>query len=104
MQQQEAARKREEKTRMDVLKCATDKKFRHLCRTKSVDEKLFKEQKTVEQHTVELTTFHPEASSGKGNERKYEKAHEFMEKKYVTAKYEKLVTAKCEKYKSDKSQ
>ena len=34
----------------------------------------------VEQQTVELT-FRQEASSGKGNERHYEIAHEFMKKK-----------------------
>ena len=81
LQQHEAAPKRAKKTRMAALKCATQKKFRHLCRTKSIDEKLFKEQKTVEQQAVKLTTFHPEASSGKRNERRYEKAHEFMKKK-----------------------
>ena len=43
----------------------------------------------AEQHTVELTTFRPEVSSGKRNERQYEKAYEFMKKKKVTAKYEK---------------
>ena len=31
--------------------------------------------------TVELTTFRPDASSGKRNERQYEKGHEFMKKK-----------------------
>ena len=62
LQQQEAASKRAEKTRMTAPKCATEKKFRHLCRTKSVDEYQFKEQKTVEQQTVELTTFRPEGS------------------------------------------
>ena len=30
---------------------------------------------------LELTTFRPEASSGKRNERQYEKEHEFMKKK-----------------------
>ena len=40
MQQQEAAVKRAEKTRMAARKCATEKKFRHLCRTKSIDVKL----------------------------------------------------------------
>ena len=35
----------------------------------------------AEQQTVELTTFHPEASSGKRNERQYEKAQGFMKKK-----------------------
>ena len=61
MEQQEAAPKRAEKTRIAALKCATDKKFRHLCRTKSIDEKEFRKQQTVEQQTVELTTFRPEA-------------------------------------------
>ena len=61
LQQQEAAPRSSEKTRMAAPKCATEKKFRHLCSTKSIDEKLFKEQKTVEQQTVELTTFRPEA-------------------------------------------
>ena len=41
----------------------------------------FKEQQTVEQQAEELTTFRPEASSGKRNERQYEKAHEFMKDK-----------------------
>ena len=59
-----------------------------------MDVEYFKEQQTVEQQKEELTTFRPEASSGKRNERQYEKAHEFMEKKRVTAKRE--------KYKSDK--
>ena len=35
----------------------------------------------VEEETVELTTFRPEASSGKRNERQYDKAHKFMKKK-----------------------
>ena len=39
LQQQEAAPKRAEKTRMAAPKCATEKKFRHLCRTKSIDVK-----------------------------------------------------------------
>ena len=81
LQQQEVAPKRSEKTRMAAPKCATEKKFRHLCRTKSIDVLLFKMEKTVEQQTVELTTFRPEDSSGKRNERQYGKAHEFMEKK-----------------------
>ena len=34
---QEAAPKRAEKTRMAAPKCGTEKKFRHLCRTKSID-------------------------------------------------------------------
>ena len=33
-----------------------------------------------EQQTVELRTFHLQASPGKKNERHYEKAHEFMKK------------------------
>ena len=37
LQQQEAAPKRAEKTRMAAPKCATDKKLWHLCRTKSID-------------------------------------------------------------------
>ena len=81
LQQQEAAPKRAEKTRMAVPKCATEKKFRHLCRTKSIDEKEFKKQQSVEQQTVELTTFRQQASSGKTNERQYEKADKFMKKK-----------------------
>ena len=39
LQQQEAAPKRAEKTRMAAPKCATQKKFWHLCRTKSIDVK-----------------------------------------------------------------
>ena len=42
---------------------------------------ILKSDTRVEQQTVELTTFRPEASSGKRNERQYEKAHEFMKKK-----------------------
>ena len=80
LQQQEAAPTRPEKTRMASPKCTTENKFRHLYRTKSIDVLLFKEQKTVEQQKVELTTFRPEASSGKRNERQYDKAHEFMKK------------------------
>ena len=78
LQQSEAAPKRAEKTRMAAPKCATDKKSRHLCSTKSIEVYKFKEQQTVEQQTVDLTTLRPEASSGKRNERQYEKAHEFM--------------------------
>ena len=37
MQQQEAALERAEKTRMAARMCATEKKFRHLCRTESID-------------------------------------------------------------------
>ena len=80
LQQQEAAPNRPEKTRMASPKCTTEKKFRHLCRTKSIDV-LLKEQKTVEQQKVELTTFRQQASSGKRNERQYDKGHEFMKKK-----------------------
>ena len=36
-QQQDAVRKRAEKARMAALKCASEKKFRHLRRTKSID-------------------------------------------------------------------
>ena len=81
LQQQEAAPKRAEKTRMAAPKCATEKKFWHLCRTKSIDDFFFQEQKTVEKQTVDLTTFRPEASSGKRNERQNKKAHELMKKK-----------------------
>ena len=61
LQKQDEAPKRAEKTRMAARKCAKEKKFRHLCRTKSIDEKEFKKQQTVEQQTVELTTFRQEA-------------------------------------------
>ena len=81
LQEKEAAPKRAENTRMAARNCATQKKFWHLCRTKSIDEFKFKEQKTVKQQIVELTTFRPEASSGKRNERQYGKAHELMKKK-----------------------
>ena len=37
LQQLEAAQKRAEKTRMAAPKCATDKKFKYICRTKSID-------------------------------------------------------------------
>ena len=37
LQQQEAALERAEKTGMAARKCATEKKFQHLCRTKSID-------------------------------------------------------------------
>ena len=37
LQQQEAALKRAEKTRIAARNCATEKKFRPLCRTKSID-------------------------------------------------------------------
>ena len=37
LKQQEASPKRAEKTRMAARKCATEKKFRHFCRTKSID-------------------------------------------------------------------
>ena len=78
MQEHEAARKSSEKTRMAAPKCATERKVRHLCRTKSIDLIIFKEQKTVEQQPLDLTTFRSEASSGKRNERQYEKAHEII--------------------------
>ena len=81
MKQQKAASKRAIKSTMAAPKCATEKKFRHLCSTESIDEILFKEQKTVEQQTVELTTFRPEASSVTRNERYYEKVHELLKKK-----------------------
>ena len=38
LQQKVAAPEHAEKTRMAERKCATEKKFRHLCRTKSIDE------------------------------------------------------------------
>ena len=37
LKQQKAAPKRAEKTTMAASKCAAMKKFRHLCRTKSID-------------------------------------------------------------------
>ena len=80
MQQQVAAPKRAEKTRLAATKSAREKKFRHLCRTKYIDVLLLKEQKTVGQK-VEITTFRAEGSSGKRNERQYEKAHELMKRK-----------------------
>ena len=80
LKQQESAPKRAEKTTMAAPKGATEKRFRHLCRTKCIDVQEFKEQ-TEHQQTVELTTFRPEASSGKRNERQDEKAHGFQEKK-----------------------
>ena len=67
MKEEKAAPKREEKTEMAAQKCATEKKFRDLCRTKSIDVKIFKEQQTEEQHTVEFTTFRSQASSGRKN-------------------------------------
>ena len=66
---------------MAAPKYATQKNFRHLCRTKSIDVEEFKEQNTVEKRTVDLTMFCPEASAGKRNERQYEKAHEFVKRK-----------------------
>ena len=80
-QQQEAAPKRAEKTRMAARKCSKEKNLRHLCRTKFIDVYLFKDEKTVEQQTVELTTFRWETSSGKRNERQYDISHEFIKKK-----------------------
>ena len=85
LKKQEAAPKRAEKTTMATPKCATEKKFLHLCSTKSIDVYKFKEQERVGKQTVELTTFRPDASSGKGNEGQHEEAHHFMKKK-VTAK------------------
>ena len=38
LKQQKAAPKCAEKTKMGAQKCATEKKFRHLCRRKSIDE------------------------------------------------------------------
>ena len=69
IKQQKAAPKRAEKTTMAAKKCAKEKKFQHLCRTKSIDVKYFKEQQTDEQQTVKLTTFRPQASSNRRNER-----------------------------------
>ena len=46
-----------------------------------IDVLLLKEQKMVEQQKVEITTFRADASSGKRNERQYEKVHELMKKK-----------------------
>ena len=37
LQQQEVAPERTENTRMAALKCATQKKLRHFCRTKSIE-------------------------------------------------------------------
>ena len=39
LKQKEAPPKRAEKTTMAAPKCATEKKFRHLCRTKSINLK-----------------------------------------------------------------
>ena len=39
LKQQKAARKCAQKTTMAAQKCATEKKLRHLCRTKSIDVK-----------------------------------------------------------------
>ena len=39
LKQQKAAPKRAEKTTMAAAKCATEKKFRHLCRTKRIKVK-----------------------------------------------------------------
>ena len=60
LKQHEAAPKRAEKMSMAAQKSATEKKFRHLCRTKSFDVLKFKEEKRVEEQTVELKTFRPE--------------------------------------------
>ena len=80
LQQQETAPKRAENRRMAAQKCATQKKFRYLCRTKVLTNNNLKSETRVEQQTVELTTFRPEASSGKRNKRQYEEAHVFMKK------------------------
>ena len=104
LKQQKAALKREEKTTMAAQYCTTEKKLRHLCRTKSIDVKQFKEHQTDEQQTVKLTTFHREALSEWKNESQFQKAHEFMKKRKVTKKYEKQLTAKCERYESDITQ
>ena len=69
LKQELVSPKRAEKTTMAAQKCATEKKFRHLCRRKSFDVEYFKEQMTEEQQTVDLTTFTPQASSGRRNER-----------------------------------
>ena len=37
LQKKEGAPKRAEKTRMAARKCATEKKLRHSCRTKTID-------------------------------------------------------------------
>ena len=79
MLQRKAAPKRAEKTTMAAPKGATEKRFRHLCRTKCIDVQEFKEQ-TEHQQTVELTTFRTQASSGRRNGRYYQKSHEFMKK------------------------
>ena len=79
MQQQEVAPKREEKTRMAAPKCATEKKFRHLCRTKSIDVKLLAtDGRTTHSRINDISS---RGSSGKRNERQCEKSHEFMKKK-----------------------
>ena len=67
MKQQKAAPKRAEKKTMAAPKCATEKKFQHLCRTKSIEVSYFKEKQTEEQQTIELTTFRQQASSGRRN-------------------------------------
>ena len=64
LKHQEAPQKRTEKTRMAAPKCATEKKFQHLCRTKSIEVSYFKEKQTEEQQTIELTTFRQQALSG----------------------------------------
>ena len=40
MKEEKAAPKTAEKTAMTAKKCTTEKKFRHLCRTKSIDSKV----------------------------------------------------------------
>ena len=77
MKKLKAAPKRAEKTRMAAPKCATEKMFRHSSTTKSIDVIY---RTTDSRTTVELTELRPEASSGKRNERHYEKAHGFTKK------------------------
>ena len=103
LKQQKAAPKRAEKTTMAALKCATEKKFRRLCRTKSLDVDYFKEKQTEEQQTLELPTFCPEASSFGEIEASTGNRMDLW-RKNVAAKYEKELTSKCDKYESDKTQ
>ena len=53
LKHQKAALKRIEKMAMAAQKCAKEKKFRHLCSMKSIDESQFKKQQTEEKYTVE---------------------------------------------------
>ena len=55
LKQKETARKRAENTTMAAQKCATQKKFRHLCRTKVLTYNNLKSDTRVEKQTVELT-------------------------------------------------